>query len=235
MRLLILLLAAALAGLTGCTNRSGDAAPLAPDTADSGGTAANDGASFIPYGEQEQADAGQMMTEEEPVMDEDAADRLERLAESVQGVNGARCVVLGKVAIVGIDVDGKLDRGKVGSVKYAVAEALAKDPAGVRALVTADLDIQNRIRAIRDSAKDGKPLRGLAEQLAELIGRMMPQLPRDTAPKAEPQGHPDDRQNLNREQETSERHPSPQPTQQNGNKETGPSDRQGGNARTGQP
>jgi YhcN/YlaJ family sporulation lipoprotein len=234
MRLLILLLAAVLTGLTGCTDRTGEAAPLAPEPGVSGETAANGGA-VTPYGEQDPAYAGQTTADEEPAMDEATADRLERLAESVRGVNGAKCVVLGKVAIVGIDVDGKLDRGKVGSVKYAVAEALAKDPAGVRALVTADLDIQNRIRAVRYSAEDGRPLRGLAEQLAELIGRMMPQLPRDTAPKAEPQGHPDDRQNLNRQQGTTGQQQTLQPSQQNGNKETGPSGRQGGGTQTEQP
>lgn len=194
----ILLTAALVIGLAGCAGRVDDAAPPSPEAAGGAqgeyvGQAAGGGP----------ADGAAGLTDEargDPVPGENAAERLERLAESVQGVNGAACIVLGNVAIVGIDVDGSLDRGRVGTVKYAVAEALSKDPAGVRALVTADLDIASRLRAIRDSAAKGRPIRGLAEQFAELVGRIMPQFPRDTAPKAEPAGHPDDRQELERGQ-----------------------------------
>lgn len=216
MRLVCLLLAA-LFGLAGCAGQSGNAAPE-PGPADGG-----DGRTYTqlsgphdgrdgPYGTPGQTGRG----DDAALFDEDTAARLERLAESVQGVNEATCVVLGKVAIIGIDVDGNLDRGKVGSVKYAVAEALAKDPAGVRTAVTADLDIRSRLKGIRDRVEQGRPIRGLAEQFAELVGRVMPQLPRDTAPKAEPKGHPDDRRKAGQEapQQQGPQHPAPRQQQQ---------------------
>ena len=43
---------------------------------------------------------------------------------SVPGVNDATAVVVGKYAIVGIDVKAKLDRTRVESIKYSVAESL---------------------------------------------------------------------------------------------------------------
>ena len=52
---------------------------------------------------------------------------------------------MGNTAVVGLNVDGNLDRAEVGTIKYTVAEALQSDPAGANALVTADLDVTNRI------------------------------------------------------------------------------------------
>lgn len=55
---------------------------------------------------------------------EKAANHLASLAASVPGVNDATAVVVGKYAIVGIDVKAKLDRTRVESIKYSVAESL---------------------------------------------------------------------------------------------------------------
>ncbi|MFL6557699.1 MAG: YhcN/YlaJ family sporulation lipoprotein, partial [Bacillus sp. (in: firmicutes)] len=54
--------------------------------------------------------------------------RLVKLATSIPNVNDATAVVLGKYAIVGIDVNSKIDRSQVGSIKYSVAESLKDDP-----------------------------------------------------------------------------------------------------------
>jgi len=111
------------------------------------------------------------------------AARLERIAESVPQVNSAVCVVFGKTAIVGIDVDAGLDRSRVGTIKYSVAEALRKDPAGINAVVTADLDLGARLREIVDEIRKGRPVSAFANELADIVGRLMPQFPRDTAPR----------------------------------------------------
>lgn len=65
---------------------------------------------------------------------EKAADHLASLAASVPGVNDATAVVVGKYAIVGIDVKAKLDRTRVESIKYSVAESLKNDPDGANAV-----------------------------------------------------------------------------------------------------
>ncbi|MFC0216325.1 YhcN/YlaJ family sporulation lipoprotein [Paenibacillus chartarius] len=105
--------------------------------------------------------------------------RFEQLAMSVPGVQAANCVVYGDMAVVGIDVKQDMDRSKIGTVKLAVAEALHKDPYGANAIVTADMDLDQRLRSIRDKAREGRPIIGFAEEMADIIGRIMPQLPSD--------------------------------------------------------
>ncbi|MEI7026727.1 YhcN/YlaJ family sporulation lipoprotein [Paenibacillus sp. y28] len=114
---------------------------------------------------------------------QEVADHLEKLAESNPSVKKATCVVIGNTAIVGLDVDESLERARVDVIKYSVAEALRKDPYGVNAFVTADLDLNARIARIRDDVRHGRPMAGIAEQLAELIGRIVPQIPRDIRPE----------------------------------------------------
>lgn len=112
---------------------------------------------------------------------------LEKLAMQVPGVNGAHCVVFKNTAIVGIDVDGNLDRSRIGTIKYAVAEAFHKDPYGINAIVTADMDLSHRLRDIQAEMKRGRPFAGIAEELADIVGRIVPQLPRDVhSPSVEP-------------------------------------------------
>ncbi|WP_449600509.1 YhcN/YlaJ family sporulation lipoprotein [Paenibacillus sp. Marseille-Q9583] len=109
-------------------------------------------------------------------------DHFEQLAKRVPGVNGAHCVVMNKVAIVGLDVEGSLDRSRVGSIKYTVAEAIRKDPRSVRALVTADMDLSSRLADMSRHISQGNPISGFSSELADIIGRIMPQLPEDTKP-----------------------------------------------------
>ncbi|WP_159883900.1 YhcN/YlaJ family sporulation lipoprotein [Paenibacillus puerhi] len=121
------------------------------------------------------------------------AQRLEQIATSVPNVESANCVVFGNTAIVGINVPQGMDRAKVGTVKLSVAEALKKDPYGVDAYVTADMDLGERLRKVRDQLQSGRGLNGLAEEMAAIIGRIIPQMPRDVSPvpgnpqQAEPQ------------------------------------------------
>lgn len=109
---------------------------------------------------------------------------LEELVKHVEGVKGAHCVVLGNTAVVAIDVEGNLERARVGSIKYTVAETLRKDPQGANAIVTADLDLSHRISEIGQKIKEGHPISGFATELADIMGRIVPQLPKDTKPRS---------------------------------------------------
>jgi len=115
------------------------------------------------------------------------AAHLESLARGVEGVRNANCVVFGNYAIVGIDVDEKMERTQVGTTKYAVAEALRKDPYGADALVTADIDMGQRLREIRADIMNGRPISGFAEELADIVGRLVPQIPRNIVPPKTPE------------------------------------------------
>ncbi|OME82934.1 sporulation protein [Paenibacillus sp. FSL A5-0031] len=121
---------------------------------------------------------------------EQVAVHLEQLAKGIDGVTNAHCVVFGNTAIVGIDVDAKMERSRVGTIKYAVAEAFRKDPYGIDALVTADIDMSQRINEIGADIRRGKPISGFAEEMADIIGRVIPQMPRDVIPQElEKQAH----------------------------------------------
>ncbi|MDZ5610683.1 YhcN/YlaJ family sporulation lipoprotein, partial [Bacillus pseudomycoides] len=77
---------------------------------------------------------------------EKVADHLASLASSIPGVKDATAVVVGKYAVVGIDVKAKLDRSRVESIKYSVAESLKHDPNGANAVVVADVDTYERLK-----------------------------------------------------------------------------------------
>ncbi|CAG9614706.1 hypothetical protein BACCIP111899_03939 [Bacillus rhizoplanae] len=111
--------------------------------------------------------------------DEKVADHLAKLASSVPGVNDATAVVLGRYAVVGIDVDAKLDRSRVETIKYSVAESLKHDPLGANAVVVADIDTYQRLKEMGKQIKEGNGGKGVLDELAAIVGRVMPQVPND--------------------------------------------------------
>lgn len=144
-----------------------------------------------PPAEQPQNEQGEVRQQTVPDTREnrsrqDIAAHLEGIVKSIPQVEDARCVVLGNTAIVGINVEPGLDRARVDSIKYSAAEALKKDPYGVNSLVTADLDLNQRINEVREDINQGRPLSGMAEELGDIIGRIMPQIPRHINPVEPP-------------------------------------------------
>lgn len=105
------------------------------------------------------------------------ASHLVDVADSVPDVNNSVAIVLGPYAVVGLDVDGDLDRSRVGTVKYSVLEALQKDPYGKTAVVVADGDVADRIREMNRKVQEGYPIQGIVEELAAIVGRYMPNFP----------------------------------------------------------
>ncbi|PFK31171.1 hypothetical protein COI93_20965 [Bacillus cereus] len=110
---------------------------------------------------------------------EKVADHLASLAASIPGVRDATAVVIGKYAVVGIDVKAKLDRSRVDSIKYSVAESLKHDPNGANAVVVADVDTYERLKKMGNQIKHGKAGEGILDELAAIVGRVMPQVPND--------------------------------------------------------
>ncbi|MFX3623505.1 MAG: YhcN/YlaJ family sporulation lipoprotein [Ectobacillus sp.] len=104
---------------------------------------------------------------------------LASVAERVPNVKDATAIVIGPYAVVGIDVNGKMDRSRVETIKYTVAESLKNDPHGKNAVVVADVDTYQRLKEMGNQIRAGKP-EGVMEELAAIIGRVMPQIPSDT-------------------------------------------------------
>ncbi|MCJ7843269.1 YhcN/YlaJ family sporulation lipoprotein [Lederbergia sp. NSJ-179] len=109
--------------------------------------------------------------------DEERANHLADLAASVPDVHNATAVVVGNLAVVGIDVDQNLERSKVGTIKYSVLESLRHDPQGAGAIVIADPDLNARLREVGDDARAGKPIQGVMNELADIVGRIIPDVP----------------------------------------------------------
>ena len=119
------------------------------------------------------------VTEPQPQSNTEVSQHLSNLAASVPNVNNATTVVLGNYAIIGLDVDADLERSKVGSIKYSVAESLKHDPYGANAVVIADPDAYARLREVREDIQAGRPIRGILNELADITGRVMPEIPID--------------------------------------------------------
>ncbi|MHC0037310.1 YhcN/YlaJ family sporulation lipoprotein [Pseudoneobacillus sp. C159] len=131
------------------------------------------------------------------VTGQDIAKHLVELTTSLPNVNDATAVVLGPFAIVGIDVNANVERSQVGSIKYTVAESLKKDPHGARAVVVADPDITARLKEVQEDIKNGKPIQGIMNELADISGRLMPEIPADIIDKNTKRGVEDPKKQLN--------------------------------------
>ena len=114
---------------------------------------------------------------EHKVSNTQIANHLANVADTVPEVNQSTAIVVGPYAVVGLNVDEKLDRSRVGSIKYSVQEALRKDPYGKTAVVVADGDIAERISDMNHSIQQGYPVQGIIEELAAIVGRYMPTFP----------------------------------------------------------
>jgi YhcN/YlaJ family sporulation lipoprotein len=104
---------------------------------------------------------------------------LVELANEIPQVNDATAVVIGKFAVVGIDVNSELDRNKVESIKYTVAESLMHDPYGASAVVIADADTNVRLREMGREISEGRPIVGILDELAAIVGRVVPEIPNE--------------------------------------------------------
>lgn len=111
--------------------------------------------------------------------DENKANHLEELAEGVPDVKNATALVIGDYAVIGIDVDKNLDRSEVGTIKYAVSESLKDDPQGANAIVVADPDLNARLAEVVEDFRNGSPVQGIMNELADITGRIMPEVPAD--------------------------------------------------------
>jgi YhcN/YlaJ family sporulation lipoprotein len=124
--------------------------------------------------------------EEQDMSNTEMAEHLAHIASNIPGVKHATAVVLGPYSVVGIDVDKDLDRTRVGTIKYSVAEALKQDTHGNNTMVVADGDVTERIRRLAQKVRQGHPEDAIVDELAALIGRYMPEVPQKEKQPVEP-------------------------------------------------
>lgn len=135
----------------------------------------------------------------------DIANRLADIALNVPHVTNAETLILGPYVAVAIDIDEDIDDTRVGTVKYTVSEALQNDKYGKTAVVIAEANMTDRFREMQNKLKDGRPIQGVLDELAEIVNRYMPTFPvedqkenvpkepptEDDTPKEEPIHHQD--------------------------------------------
>ncbi|MCZ0754237.1 YhcN/YlaJ family sporulation lipoprotein [Anoxybacillus sp. J5B_2022] len=129
------------------------------------------------------------------------AHHLADLANRVPNVEDATVLVVGKYAIVGIDVNDKLDRSRVGTVKYSVAESLQKDPYGANAIIIADPDLYTRLQNIVRQVDNGRPVQAFMNEVADIVGRVMPEIPSDLLQTKNPAPTKENNAELNKKEE----------------------------------
>ncbi|MCP3031061.1 YhcN/YlaJ family sporulation lipoprotein [Halobacillus sp. A1] len=130
----------------------------------------------------------QYVSNSDPVPREDktnqeTARHLAKLAVEIPDVHDATAVVIGKFAVVGIDVDKDLDRSRVGVIKYSVAESLKDDPYGREALIVADADGVERIRDLGSKMAEGHPVEAVTDELSQIVARYLPEGPVEHEPE----------------------------------------------------
>lgn len=125
--------------------------------------------------------------EKESKTGEEIAEHLVHLTERVPEVQSATALVIGDLVVIGIDVNAQLDRSDVGVIKYAVVEAIKDDPHGAYAFVSADPDVNARLSEMRKEIKAGNPITGIMDELAAIVGRLIPIVPGPEHKKADPE------------------------------------------------
>ncbi|ANB61943.1 YhcN/YlaJ family sporulation lipoprotein [Anoxybacteroides amylolyticum] len=129
------------------------------------------------------------------------AHHLADLANRVPNVEDATVLVVGKYAVVGIDVNDNIDRSRVGTVKYSVAESLQKDPYGANAIIIADPDLYTRFKNIARQVDNGRPVQSVMNELAAIVSRVMPEIPSDFLQTKNPAPTKENNAELNKTEE----------------------------------
>ncbi|TCP30509.1 YhcN/YlaJ family sporulation lipoprotein [Scopulibacillus darangshiensis] len=148
------------------------------------------------------------------------AKRLVSLANSTPDVKDATAVVFGDYAVVGLDLDKDLDRNRVGTIKYSVTQALKNDPYGANAVVTSDPDTVQRLREMGKAIRSGNAGPGIANELAAIVERLVPDLPQNANEPSQNKNNPNNtRSNINNKPRQQKNKPLPkqQPSINNNN------------------
>ncbi|CAB3391892.1 YhcN/YlaJ family sporulation lipoprotein [Kyrpidia spormannii] len=96
-------------------------------------------------------------------------------ARRVPGVEGSTVVLVGRTALVGVDLDYKITGSKIDSIKQSVKEAVERTDGGYRVAVTADVDLVARLRDIASGVRQGRPVSTFTDEIADILSRLLPE------------------------------------------------------------
>ncbi|MDI3256191.1 MAG: YhcN/YlaJ family sporulation lipoprotein [Kyrpidia sp.] len=96
-------------------------------------------------------------------------------ARRIPGVEGSTVVLVGRTALVGVDLDHTITGSKIDSIKHSVKEAVERTDSGYRAAVTADVDLVARLRAMAAGIQQGRPVSTFTDEIADILSRLLPE------------------------------------------------------------
>lgn len=108
-----------------------------------------------------------------------AADNIAKAVQTVPGIKGATAVISGNNAYIGINIDvrGNVDNtSKVQNLKKQAADMVRKTDKSITTVyVSADADFVQRLTKISNDIRNGTPVEGFRNELAELVKRITPE------------------------------------------------------------
>ncbi len=104
------------------------------------------------------------------------ADRVVKLVNAMPEVKASYALVVGNVAMVGVDLRDRLSGDKENELKSRIsAETKKQLPELVQVWVTADPDLVTRIRDLAGRISRGEPITGFFDEITEIAKKLQPQ------------------------------------------------------------
>lgn len=104
----------------------------------------------------------------------DAADSISAKVAKINGVNKAYVVVVGNVAMVGLDMKKDVQGAKVETIRKEAARIAKQDTRIVSVIVANDVDTVTRIQKIATGIGQGRPISEFFKQINEIFNRVKP-------------------------------------------------------------
>ncbi|TCP59510.1 YhcN/YlaJ family sporulation lipoprotein [Tumebacillus sp. BK434] len=111
-----------------------------------------------------------------PKSTDQQADDIANMLTRLPGVERAAVVITGKTALVGLDLNANITGSQIDSIKFSAKEAVERSGKGYNALVSADLDTVTRSRALIRDIRNGKPIEGISNEIADIVSRLIPEM-----------------------------------------------------------
>lgn len=103
------------------------------------------------------------------------ADHIAQVLTGIPGVQKAYVLLIGKLALVGVDLKSDISGSKIDTIKYSVKEAAERTGPGYKVVVSADVDTVTRIREMSSGVRAGRPISSFTNELADILSRLLPE------------------------------------------------------------
>lgn len=103
------------------------------------------------------------------------AQKIVKKVDKIKGIKKSYVAISNKTALIGLDIDKTYEGKLTEDLKKEVQDAVKKTDAAIDKVgVTADADLTERIKKVRDDIRAGKPLSGLGTEIEEIFRRIIP-------------------------------------------------------------